>query len=63
MAEIYHYLGATIHFSNNLVSAYDILVAFSVPEPAKEFNKIRSSSSTSTDLSGSATSTTIFRNR
>ena len=41
MVEIYHYLGAKIHFSNNLVSAYDILVAFSVPEPAREFNKIQ----------------------
>lgn len=41
MVEIYHYLGAKIHFSNNLVSAYDILTAFSVPDPPNEFYEIQ----------------------
>lgn len=41
MVENHTYLGSTIHFYNNLVSAYDLLVAFSVPDPASEFYKIQ----------------------
>jgi len=41
MVEIHDYLGAKLHFSNNLVSAYDLLVAFSVRYPRREFDQIQ----------------------